>query len=176
MSALVDKKRQWYDSVLTISSCGFLGEGLSMRKSVVLVTAMAGVLVACLMTTFGSAATKRASATTKVETYSVVQDGDELKIIKKSELAKLKKDAAQKYKEELKQYNDAKKEAVKSKDKGADKPALEKPVKHTIVAKKTFKTEQEAKTWMENQLDSKKDDPKADKKADSKTEKKAAAQ
>ena len=57
-----------------------------------------------------------------------------------------------------------------SKDK--DKSPLEKPVKRKIVdlAKKTFKTEQDANTWLDNYLqEPKKDDSK------SKTDKKAAA-
>lgn len=149
-----------------------------MRKSIVFVTAMAGMFVACLMIASVSAATKRAAATAtpKAETYSVVQIGDDIKVVKKSELAALKKSNTEEYKKAVKEYNAAKKEAAKSKDK--DKPALEKPVKRKIVdlAKKTFKTEQDANTWMENNLQSKKDEPKTDKKTDTKTEKKAQAQ
>ncbi len=111
------------------------------------------------------------TATPKVETYSVVQIGDEAKVVKKSELVGLRKTAAEDYKRAVKDYNTAKKEATKSKDK--DKSAPEKPVKRKIVdlAKKTFKTEQEANTWLDNYLqEPKKDDSK------SKTDKKAAAQ
>ncbi len=146
-----------------------------MRKPVVLVTVMAGILVACLMTTSGSAAPR--TATPKPETYSVIQIGDEMKVIKKSELAALKKSAAEDYKRAMKEYKETKKEAAKNKDKATDKPALEKPVQQKIVIKKTFKTEQEANTWMENHLQSQKDEPKTGKtdKTD-KTDKKAVAQ
>ncbi len=147
-----------------------------MRKPVLALTAMAGMFVVCLMNTSGSMAGTKRAATPKTETYAVVQIGEDVKVIRKSELATLKKSNAEEYKRAMKEYKDAKKEAAKSKDKATDKPALEKPVQRKIVdvAKKTFKTEQEANTWMENHLDSKKDQPKTDK-AD-KTDKKAAAQ
>jgi len=113
------------------------------------------------------------ATTTKPETYAVVQIGDEAKVVKKSELVTLRKTATEDYKRAVKDYGTAKKEAAKSKDKDKDKTPLEKPVKRKIVdlAKKTFKTEQEAGTWLDNYLqDPKKDDAK------SKTDKKAAAQ
>jgi hypothetical protein len=145
-----------------------------MRKTFVLATAIAGMFVACLMIATGNAAPAKRAAAPKTETYSVIQVGEDIKVIKKSDLAALKKSNAEDYKRAMKEYNDAKKEAAKSKDKAADKTAIEKPVKQKIVdlAKKSFKTDQEATTWMENHLDSKKDQPKTDKK----TEKKAAAQ
>ena len=148
-----------------------------MWKPAVFVTAMAGLLVAGLMITPAGAVGKRdKSATPKAESYVVVQIGDEMSIVKKSDLAKMKKDAAQKYKDEVKQYNDAKKEAAKNKDKGTDKAALEKPVKPKIAVKKTCKTEEEAKTWLENHQDAGKDQPKTSGKATAKSDAKPAAQ
>jgi len=147
-----------------------------MKKPARFVTVLAGAIVACMVMASASFAAPPRSAgkaaTPKVETYSVVQIGDEAKVVKKSELASLRKTAAEDYKRAVKDYNTAKKEAAKSKDKDKDKSAPEKPVKRKIVdlAKKTFKTEQEAGTWLDNYLqEPKKDDSK------SKTDKKAAA-
>ena len=149
-----------------------------MRKPVVLLTAMAGMLVACLMIKSGNAAPR--TPVPRAETYSVVQIGDEVKVVKKSELAALKKSAAEDYKRAMKEYKDAKKEAAKNKDKSTDKPALEKPIQQKIVVKKTFKNEDEAKAWVETHLRSQKDEPKTGKsdKTDKteKADKKAAAQ
>ena len=148
-----------------------------MRKPAVFVIAMAGMLVTCLMLSNAVAAAKRAAgtATPKAESYSVVQIGDEMSVVKKSELVKLRKDVAQKYKEDMKQYKAAMKEAAKSKDKGADK-APEKPIQSKIVVKKTFKSEDEAKTWLANHVDAKQDQPKTGSKAEAKTDKKPAPQ
>jgi hypothetical protein len=149
-----------------------------MWKPAAFVTATASLLVACLMSTPASAVGKRdKNATPKAETYSVVQVGDEMKVISKSALADLRKQLAKQYKDDMKQYKAAMKEAAKTKDKGADK-APEKPVQTKIVnlAKKTFKTEQEAKTWLENHADASKDQPKTDGKTATKTDKKPAAQ
>lgn len=149
-----------------------------MRKPVVFVIAMAGTLAACLIITSSSAAAVKRTAAPKAETYLVVQIGDDIpKIVKKSDLTKLSKDAAQKYKEEMKKYTEDRKAAAKSKDKSTDK-ASEKPVKSKVVnlAKKTFKTEDEAKAWLESHSDSKKDQPKTGNKVESTTDKKPAAQ
>jgi hypothetical protein len=136
------------------------------------------MLVAFLMITSASVLAKGGkSAAPKAESYLVVQIGDDMSVVKKSDLAKLKKDAAQKYKDEMKQYNDAKKEAAKNKDKGADKAALEKPLKPKIVVKKTCKTEEEAKNWLADHVDGNKDQPKTgSSKAPAKTDAKPVAQ
>jgi hypothetical protein len=92
-------------------------------------------------------AAPRSAAPTKTETFDVVKIGDEVKVIKKSELVGLRKSTAEEDKKDLKTYQDAKKELSKSKDK--DKSAMpKKPVKRTVlVLKASFKTQEEAEAW-----------------------------
>jgi hypothetical protein len=85
-------------------------------------------------------------AATKTETYSVVQVGDEIKVVKKSEMMTFQKGLADAYKQEMKTYNEAKKEASKKKEK-LDMP---KPVKPTVkTLKPSLKSQQEAEDWCE---------------------------
>jgi hypothetical protein len=105
----------------------------------------------------------RAGAGAAKEVFAVVKIGDDVKIVKKSEVAGLKKSTADEDKRDQKAYQDAKKEAAKSKDKSA---MPKKPAKRSVqVLKSSLKTEQEAATWMEKYLASKKDGPKSGKTA-----------
>ena len=76
----------------------------------------------------------------KSESYSVVQVGDEIRVVRKSELANLKKSVAEDYKRDMKIYQDSKK--------GKDKAATTKPIKSEVkILKQTCKTEQEANEY-----------------------------
>jgi hypothetical protein len=117
-------------------------------------------LIAGLLTTAGNAAgtagTKHTtdkhsdkSAAPKNETYAVVQIGDEMRVIRKSELTGLKKSTAEEDKKAKKDYDEAKK-AAKTKEEKAElgKPPASRKV---IVKKQAFKTEQEANDWIDQQ-------------------------
>jgi acetylglutamate synthase len=78
------------------------------------------------------------------EQYMVVQVGDDISVISKSQLTEEKKRIAQEYKDEMKTYELAKKDAVKKKEK-FDQP---KPTKHIVkILKNSLKSEQEADEW-----------------------------
>ena len=53
----------------------------------------------------------------KAEPYVVVQTGDDLQVMTRSEFIAAKKSAAEKYKQDMKDYKEAKKQAAKSKEK-----------------------------------------------------------
>ena len=77
----------------------------------------------------------------KAEPYVVVQTGDDLQVMTRSEFLAAKKSALDKYKQDKKDYDDAKKQAAKNKEK-FDGP---KPVK--VLPKQvgsTYKTKEEA--------------------------------
>jgi hypothetical protein len=115
-----------------------------MKKRVMLVSALA--LVAGVWTATSRAVERGKPAATKTETYSVVQVGDEIKVVKKSEMMTFQKGLADAYKQEMKTYNEAKKEASKKKEK-LDMP---KPVKPTVkTLKPSLKSQQEAEDWCE---------------------------
>ena len=88
-----------------------------------------------------SPAAAREARAAKAEPYVVVQTGDDLQVMTRSEFVAAKKSAAEKYKQDMKDYKEAKKQAAKSKEK-FDGP---KPVK--VEPKQvgaTFKTKDEA--------------------------------
>jgi predicted transcriptional regulator len=90
----------------------------------------------------------------KAETYDVVKIGDDVKVIKKSELAGLKKSTADEDKRLLKEYQDSKKGTGKSKDASG---TVKKPVKRSVlVLKASLKTDQEAQDWLTKYLKDKK--------------------
>jgi hypothetical protein len=135
-----------------------------MNKSVRLASVLAAALIAGLWTTASVAAPKHAekSATPKPELYTVVQIGDEVQVIKKSELTNLRKTTAEEDKKAKKDYDEAKKSAAKSKDKSdLGKPPVKRSVK---VLKDSLKSEQDAQEWMEKHPVQKKDDVKTGKK------------
>lgn len=119
----------------------------------------AGLLVLSLVglwTTIGNGAgaSKRAGAERaekgpagKAETYAVVKVGDEVQIVRKSELTSLKKSLAEEDKKARKEYDEQKK-AAKTKE---DKAALGKPPAKRVVKqlKAGFKTEDDAKDWLD---------------------------
>jgi len=139
-----------------------------MKSLLVSAIAIASMLILSAAGTPGLAASPRSpspsrSGSTKAEAYSVVKIGDEVKVIKKSDLSGLKKSTADEDKKDLKAYQDAKKEFSKSKDKSA---MPKKPVKRSVhVLKSSLKTQQEAEAWMSKYLEGKKDGPKAGKTA-----------
>jgi acetylglutamate synthase len=90
------------------------------------------------------------AATQKKELYMVIQVGDDISVIPKSQLTEENKRVAQEYKEELKTYEQAKKEAVKKKEK-LEQP---KPTKHLVkILKNGLKSEQEADDWKSKYLE-----------------------
>jgi hypothetical protein len=114
------------------------------------------VLVAGLLTTVGQGAVggRRAEQSTpaKTETYVVVQVGDELRVIPKSQLKDLQKSTADEDKQNSKKYDDDKKAAMKKKEK-FDQP---KPVKRSVKTLKSgLKTEQDAEAFKEKHLQEK---------------------
>jgi hypothetical protein len=84
--------------------------------------------------------------TVKAEPYLVVQTGDDLQVMTRSEFLALKKSAKEKYKQELTQYNQDKKDAAKKKEK-FDGPKPLKVEPKQIGA--TFKTKDEADAFCE---------------------------
>jgi len=132
-----------------------------MKTSGFLTTAMAAVLLLSVWAApdQGLAAPgSKAGAAPKPELWSVVKVGDELKVIKKTDLKQLQKTTTDEDATKKKQYEDAKKDAAKNKGKSdapspAGSPAVDltqKPLKRTVkVLKSSCKTEQEATDWME---------------------------
>ena len=121
-----------------------------MKKRVMLASAMVVALIAGALSAPSHAAEHgrlaQKPAATKVEMYSVVQVGDEVKVLKKSELITFQKGLADAYKQEMKAYNEAKKEAGKKKEK-LDMPKPVKPIVKTL--KTLLKSQQEADDWRE---------------------------
>ena len=140
-----------------------------MKSPVRLATAVAVMFLAGFWAVSSSGAvpkrTTDQTAKPKVETYSVVQIGEEVKVVKKSELTTLRKSIATEDKQAAKAYEEAKKASGKDKDKDKNNSELVKPVKRKIkVLKGSLKTEQEANDWMEKHLQQQeKDGPKAKK-------------
>ena len=123
-----------------------------MKKFAKLAIAAAVMLFVSLLTAAGNGAagTRKSAekgAAGKPETYAVIRIGDDVQIIKKSDLANLKKTTAEEDKKAKKDYDEAKK-AAKSKEEKADlgKPPLKRKV---ILLKGAFKTEDDAKDWLE---------------------------
>ena len=123
---------------------------MSVKKSALMISALCCALLGLWpAVTYGVTPAKRTDkaqgAAAKNETFSVVQVGDEVQVIKKSELTNLKKTTADEDKRRRKQYDDAKKEAVKNKDHADPGKA---PVKRLVkLLRSSFKTEQEATDW-----------------------------
>jgi len=96
----------------------------------------------------GKGGSGKPPATTKPkkEFWAVVQVGEDYQVVKKSDLKKFKKDLETSYRNDLKSWNQSKKDAQKAKEK-FDAP---KPVKPKIkVIRKNFKFETEAKTHVQ---------------------------
>ncbi len=66
--------------------------------------------------------------------YAVVQVGDEIKVISNSELTSLRRESSDKYMEELKVYEQARRAAAKKKEK-FDKPKPQRPVIRVLASK-----------------------------------------
>ena len=111
--------------------------------------------------TFGAERTKRLAydkpapkTTTKVETYAVIQIGEEIKVIPRSQLTSENKRVDEDYKRDMKAYKDA--------GKGKDKVEIPKPVKKKVVLKKSCKNKDEADEYVKK-LSQDKDEPKVKK-------------
>ncbi len=92
----------------------------------------------------------------KVETYCVVQIDDEVSVIKKANLAGLRKSTAEEDKRAAKEYENAKKEAKKNKEKFDTTKPIPRKVK---MLKDGFKSEQDAADWKDKRGDGKEDKP-----------------
>jgi hypothetical protein len=85
--------------------------------------------------------------TTPNETYAVVSVGDELRAVIKSGLNTLKKQVEDEYKQDLKLYQDSKK------NKNNHDANTSKPVKKTVkLIKSNFKTMEEAEKYIEDKM------------------------
>jgi hypothetical protein len=144
-----------------------------MKKLALLTMAAAVAMIAGLLTTPSYGLQSRAPKNTaktpaaKPDIYVVVLIGDELPVVKKkSELATLRKTIADEDKRAKKDYDDAKKDAVKNKDKSdLGKPPAKRKV---TVLKDSLKSEQDANDWIDKH-------PAGSKDAGTKTAKKSSA-
>ena len=125
---------------LTFNGCEMAVDGGSAMKR----------LVACLVVALawtwaggaGEAFAKRASAAKAVQGYAVIRVGDEVRVVARSSVNQEKKNANNKYKADMKAYQEAKKATATSPDHGAD---LKKPTKAVVtVLKASVKTQAEA--------------------------------
>ena len=110
----------------------------------------------------GADHTKQKSATPKTETYVVVQVGDDIKVVTKTDLKTLQKRTDDEDKQNLKKYEDAKKEAKENKEKFDMPKPLPRKVKK--LSMETFRSQRAAETWREN-YELKKEESKTTKKA-----------
>jgi hypothetical protein len=102
----------------------------------------------------GAAAAGRPGAKgtgSKAELYAVVQIGDEIKVISKSEVNAEKDRLRKQFTQDKKTYEDAKKEAAKNKEK-FDEPKPESRNYTLRVLKSSCKTEQEANDYRDKRL------------------------
>jgi hypothetical protein len=120
-------------------------------------TTVAGLLIA---SSYGAEGGRRAekAPTGKGEVYCVVQVGDEVSVIRKSELKNLQKSTKDEDKQRKKDYDQAKKEAKTAKEKAdLGKPPVPRTPK---LLKGSFKSEDEAKDWMDKHVLGKEGDAK----------------
>ncbi len=116
-------------------------------RTLLVAAALAGLVgVIGVMDAAAQPPRRTGSAAAKVDPYVVVQNGDDLEVMTRSEFLALKKSAAEKYKQDLKDYKEAVKQAKKNKEK-FDGP---KPVKvEPKQVGSTYKTKDEADTACE---------------------------
>jgi hypothetical protein len=124
-----------------------------MYKFAVLAGAAVIALATNLWTATSEAAPRREKvAAAKPEVYVVVQIGDEVSVVRKTELTTLKKSTTEDDARKKKEYSEAKKAAVKSKDKtDLGKP----PVKRSVRVLKEFKSQEEANSFAEKRKEGK---------------------
>ena len=132
-----------------------MGNVAMKSLTALMISAVCAILVSAAGTSSLAAIPSRpAPGAAKADLYDVVKIGDDLKVIKKSELVGLKKSTADENKKDLKAYQDAKRSATKSKDKSAMPP---KPVKRSVVVlKASLKSDAEAEAWLDKYLKDKK--------------------
>ena len=90
------------------------------------------------------------AAKTANETYSVIQIGEDIKVVTNSEKTSITKKADEDYKSDMKKYNDARKDK-----KNADANSLKKPDKkdYTVkVLKASFKTQDDAQKFADDKI------------------------
>jgi hypothetical protein len=135
-----------------------------MKKPVLLLMLVLMAVVASLAASAGNGAEPRAAkakaAAPKVESYVVVQIGDEVKVVTKSELKNLTKTVRDEDKKRKEDYEKDKKTAAKNKEK-FDTP---KPSTRKVTKLKEFKSEQEANDWLEKHPRGKEEEGKTAKK------------
>lgn len=103
--------------------------------------------------------TSAAIAQEKTVPWTVVQVDDDFQALEKTKLKDFQKGVNDTYAAEKKAYDEAKKAATKNKEKFTDQPPKRKKVKLT---NKTFKSEEEANTYvqqMRDELEKKKKKP-----------------
>lgn len=117
-----------------------------MKQPAMLATAIVVSLLVSLATTASHGAPAK-----KAEVFAVVQIGDEIRVVRKSELTGLNKSVAEEDKRRQKAYEASK----KGKGMGREMaPEMTKPVKRTVrVLKNSLKTEQDAREWKEKFMD-----------------------
>jgi hypothetical protein len=127
--------------------------GAAMNKSAKLAIGMTVLLVACLLTAAsnGAGPTKRAdkgdkATAGKAETYVVVQVGEEFRVVAKSDYKSLPKMIRDEDNKAKKEYDEAKKAAIKNKEKFDTPKPLPRKI-HKIGP--SFKTEDDAKAWLD---------------------------
>lgn len=89
----------------------------------------------------------------KAETFAVIEIDSSVKVVTKSELARLQKEVEEEYKKAVQAYNQARKNAVRKKQKFSDPSPKKRKVK---VIGSSFKSEEKAITFMEKFLAKKK--------------------
>jgi len=120
-----------------------------MKKPAMLATVIVASLLVSLATTSSGAPAQKAA---KVDLFAVVQIGEEIKVVRKSELTSLPKTVAEEDKKRQKAYEDSKKGKGAGKD--VDQYQMPKPVKRSVrILKNSLKTEQDAREWKEKFLE-----------------------
>jgi hypothetical protein len=148
---LVQMTASWYDVGIVGWLFLSLGGHAMKRRSLLPVAIALAMFISLLWGPLLCAQTKTPKGKTpKPESYIVIQTGDDFEVVKQSELAARKKKASEKFQQDLKAYQTAKKEAVKTKEK-FDMP---RPVETRIkrVGSKTFKTQADAETFRDNHV------------------------
>jgi hypothetical protein len=139
--------------VVVFSGCAVLCGGIGTHRCLAyqqqkMTSGLKGPLTANTRSTTANKTTNAPGARTSPnETYAVVSVGDELRTISKATFNTLKKQVEDEYKQDLKRYQDSKK------DKNNRDANTSKPVKKTVkLIKSTFKTQEEAEKYIEEKL------------------------
>lgn len=141
-----------------------------MTKPAMLAATIVAFLSVCLAAASTMAAPPPVQKGGKAELFAVVQVGDEIRVVRKSEVAGLPKKIADEDKSRQKAYEDFKKNKGKGgaagpgmgmgmgmgMGRGGEQMETTKPAKRSVkVLKNSLKTEQDAKEWKEKYEDEK---------------------